>query len=809
MSADADGTGTGLLQLQLYEAVPQHPDNLFPYTRAQPVHIVPSPTGNNEASTRRGRQAHREQLSAHLEGSAKSSLYTLQSQPDVCIQWRLLADRRVLELRPMRWVGNGNEEATQAAEAPMSTWCFETALLDSIVIHDEVDVDGSAAVSVTACSCEGTVYRLSFESVWAISSPAVDVGACTSWYQIEWCREMERQPLLFDGLRARTFVVGCVDASLVWLQWQHTGAPGSLQGVVVEKVSSSSGILKSVKGFLPRILRRGGSNIEDDEAPSRLVSFAVTQVLDGSAQYAVTLSRDRRLRFWSSSSAGSACQHEEQLPQLDVQGSPLPADPHGAAAHLLLDASTRNYVRIISHSASIYSRDSEMEPAHDNIFGVLVFVPDEATPYFTLLQVSIDAHGRICDVQTIMYKVCKAANGASQLMADDELVDFQLVFREEEQLSEEDTSPYWTLWALWERAQEAVLTYTYFSLRPSAAGDVRQGFDFEGHPRLGERWYTVLAQRQAMRPTNDGSLIKEVEARLVGEPQAEECEDAGEASPVQAGEISRAFLDHLFHPTRFDRGVLEHALGLYEASARDRGFDFPRAPYEVTASSPQLRTRVALVVGSFLRVETSRTSGALRVDEYHRALFTEWMRYSTLCARIQRSSNAPRALAVCSSTSMVCVVASNAVMVLQAAGEVEWMHALVQQDAGAAVLLSAPEDVLEHYSNLAPCDARAEVAKLLAAAGYLSQSVDGGRLLALTHEMASDAGGEMLVSFETRAAELFEKHVSASITAKHVRHAARLLARCRAPGDTLRSLLQVLVQSTDAPVLTLDDDPQS
>ncbi|KAJ2444411.1 hypothetical protein IWW46_002036 [Coemansia sp. RSA 2440] len=826
MSADG-----GSLQLQLYQAVPQHPDNLFSFARTLPVHVVPSPLGNSELSVRRGRLPHREQLAAHLEGSTRSSLYTLQSQPDVCIQWRLLADRRVLELRPMRWVGNGSEPATQSSEEPLSnkseaaacttsSWCFETGLLDNVVIHDEADMDGNSQVSITVCSCDGIIYRLSFDSVWDISSDTVDVNACTSWYQVEWCHEAERRPLLFDGLKARTFVVGCLDSSLVWLQWQHTGgAQGSLQGYVVERVSSSSGILKSVRGFIPRILRRGGSTVDDDDAPNRLVSFAVTQVLDESAQYVVTLNRDRRLRFWSSST-GSTCQHEEQLPQLDVLGSPIPADPHGSNPPPLLNVSTRNYVRIISHSMSVYSHDSELVSSQDNVFGVLVFVPDEATPYFTLLQVSIDPHGRICDVQTIMYKVCKATNGASQLMADDELVDFQLAYHEEEQVrlvegpggqivEEEAASPYWTLWALWERANEPVLTYTYFSLRPSALGDVHSGFDFEGHPRLGERWYTVLAQQQALRPTNDGSQIKEVEARLAStSDDSDELAELGTGA-VQASEISKAFLDHLFHPIRFDRGVLEHALGLYEASARDRGFDFPRAPYAVTASSLQLRHRVATVVGSFLRIEASRTNGSLLVDEYHRALFTEWMRYSTLCARMQRTSNAPRSLAVCQSTNMVCILASNTVLVLQSASEVEWMHALVQQDTAATVLLSAPESVLECYSELAPEYARAEVAKLLSAAGYLSRAMTSDRLLALTDEMASDASGEMLVSYETRAAELFEKYANGSISEKHVQHAARLLARCRTPGDTLRNLLHVLVQSTDAAVLTKTDDPQS
>ncbi|KAJ2157215.1 hypothetical protein GGF46_004660 [Coemansia sp. RSA 552] len=843
--ADATGEFPGppaSLQLQLYQAVPQHPDNLFPHARLLPVHAVPSPTTTSGLPAGRARLAHREQLALHLEGSVKSSLYTLRSQPDVCIQWRILGDRKTLELRPMRWLDSEGSELDpegEAAASVTSTWCFETPIIGNVVIYDEADSEGSVGVSVTVCSCDGVIYRLEFPSVWMISSGSIDVNACTSWYQVEWCSEVGRLPVLFDGLGADTLVIGCEDAALVWLQWQHEHqlgqAQGSLQGFVTEKVSSSSGILQSVKGFIPRILRRGGSTLNEDSGDqTRLISFALTQVLDGSVQYAVALSRDRRLRFWSSSS-GSTCQHEELLPQLDILGCPMPSDPHSAPAPLL-DAGSHNYVRVVSYSVSVFSHDSEIDAAQNSVFGVLVFVPDEATPYFTLLQVAIDSQSRISSVQTVMYKACKAANGASQLMADDELVDFQLSHHEElvpqlvegpggHAVEEEVSSSYWTLWALWERAQESVVTYTYFSLRPSAAGDAHRAFQFEGHPVLGERWYTVLSQQQAMRPSNDGSQIKGIEARLArstsaasdevadGSSQEEPDEASSDSKHVQAMDISKAFLDHLFHPVRFDRGVLEHALGLYEASARDRGFDFPAAPYTVTAASPHLRQRVAAVVGSFLRVESGHGNGtaAAAVDGYHRALFTEWMRYSTLCARIQRVSNAPKSLALCSSTGMVGVIGSNAVMVLQAAGEVEWVHALARKDSGAAVVLSAPEGALAYkYPDLASGRARTEVATLLSAASLLTARMGSDRLLALTEEVAGEASGEMLVSYETRAAELFEKYAAESIDAQHVRHAARMLARCHKPRDAIGNLLQALVQSTaTTAMITEADDPQS
>ncbi|KAJ2559530.1 hypothetical protein EV175_000288 [Coemansia sp. RSA 1933] len=825
-TADSGKAGAAEAQLNIYQTVPLHIDNVFPHTRAQAVHRVPSPASASGASEegRHSRPAPADQLLAHLEGNIVGSLYTLQSQPDTCVQWRLLADRRTLELRPLRWIAETAESDTadfQALEdaggetggCVTSSWRFETPILGSVVIADYTGADGRTSVAVSVCAQNGVVYRLAFASVWEISSDSVDVDACTSWYQIEWCREAGGRagghtPVLLDGLDAGRLAVGCEDSSLVWLQWQNIPdeACGSLQGFVTERVTSTSGILRSVTGFFPRILRRGGSTVSDEEnaAGRRLVSFAITQVLDGSVQYAVTLSRDRKLRFWSSSQS-SQCQHEEQLPQLDVLGGVIPADPHGgASATPLLDGSVRKCIRIVSDGLGAWTTDSEIE----SVFGVVVFVPDEAAPYFTLLQVAVSADGHIERVQTVMYKVCKAANGASPLMADDELVDFQLSRHEEMvatlvegpggQAVEEDVpSVYWTLWALWERAQEAVLTHTYFSLSAGSADDSPQ-IQFDGHPVLGERWYSVLAQQHELRPANDGPQIKEIEARLARAQTSPGSGDDLEDSHVQVADISQAFLDHLLHPSRFDRGVLEHALGLYEASARDRGFDFPAQRNHATAASPRLRQRIAAVVGSFLRAEPSPRDGALLVDEYHRAMFTEWMRYSTLCSRMQRAANAPRALALSPATAMVCVVAGTSVAVVQAADAIAWMHALARRDPAAAILLSAPENAISRsYPDLAQGNARAEVARLLSAAAYAAAAIPVDRLSALTDEMAQDASGEILVSLEARATELFDKH-AASFGARQMRHVARLLGLCRAPGETIHNLLHALTDSTGA-----------
>ncbi|KAJ2784767.1 hypothetical protein H4R18_000894, partial [Coemansia javaensis] len=622
MEGPGDGRGGNHLQLQLYKAVPQHPDNIFPYTQFLPEHVVPSPrTGTSGA----GQAAYSDRLAAHVEGSAKSSLYTLSSQPDVCIQWRVLADRRTLELRPMRWVGSddgddddddhgddGQEQGRDEATACVtSTWRFDAPILANVVIaetpgtsEDATTTTTTTAVSVAVCSQDGVMYRLWFPSVWAISSAATAAEACTGWHEIEWCRDSSgsggkaaagRRPVLFDGIGAQALAVVCEDSAVVWLQWRDVaaGARGSLRRFVVERTTSSSGIMQSVRGLLPRLLlRRGGADEGDGGGCERPISFAATQVLDGSVQYAVTLSRDRRLRFWSSA-AGSAWQHEEYLPQLDALGVPVaetatatatathPRAPPPPPPLLPAGDGAQSYVRIVEHSASVLSHDSEMEARRAAAFGVLAFVPDEAAPYFVLLQVAIDGQSRIAGVQTLMYKAAGSSNnhnGGSRLM------DFQLVYHDEvaaalvegpggRAVEEEVASPYWTLWALWERDQEAALAYTHFGLRAEAG---RRGLRFEGHPVLGERWYAALALQPGLRPTGDGPRISEIEARLQREGEEEEEDEEGEddddnsasdSGVVQVAEIAAAFLDHVFHPVRFDRGVVEHALGAYVAAA--------------------------------------------------------------------------------------------------------------------------------------------------------------------------------------------------------------------------------------------------
>ncbi|KAJ1956533.1 hypothetical protein EC988_001297, partial [Linderina pennispora] len=527
----------------------------------------------------------------------------------------------------------------------------------------------------------------------------------------------------------------------------------------------------------------------NDSESNELVSLATTRAPGSTVRFAVTLSRDRKLRFWTSAWA-TTLQHEEQLPLLDLSGNTVSIEPWDSPQQLL-DPRAGNYIRIVSDSRS----ESAVKGCCSPSFCVLVFVCDEAAPYFIMLHVLGDAQGRITDVQPVMRKVCQGMDDASQIMADDELIDFQVsqhdgVVRDGHA---EDSQAYWTLWALWKRSQESVIAYSHFILHHSGAGGLR----CEDHPIFGKRWYTAISPAKSVRPDSGGARVKDIEARL-----AQTVDTGGQSgesdSSVQPLDIEKAFLDHLFNPSRFDRGVLEHALDQYMAWATGHGFDLPAETHEITASNLRLRQRVASAVGSFLQVQTSPKDGSMLVGEYHRSLFTEWMRYSTLCARVQRTCNTPKSLAVCGSTNMVCAVGGNTLHVVQAAGEVECMRAIMESDPAASVLLSVPEYMVAlSYPLLAKGNVRAEIARFLAASSYLAGVMPKDKMLALVDEVAREPSISTLVSYEVRAVELFEKHVAGSVSAKHAQYVGRMLGLCRAPGDTACHILSTLNQSTE------------
>ncbi|KAJ2785092.1 hypothetical protein GGI15_002032 [Coemansia interrupta] len=692
-------------QLRLYQAVPLHVDNLYPYTGKQPFHNVPSPEKPSGTSVAAGDE--HERLARHLEGNIKASLCTLQSQPSTCIQWRILADRHTVELRTLRWVDDGERSDSEASV--VTSWRFSPEVLDNVVVADSAD----GAVSVSVCGKDGVVYTLQFDSPWDIAK-AVDSTACTSWYRMSHGQE----PVEFGGSGSR-LAVACGDGSVVWL---HRRSDGS----VAERAcaAGTGSIIPRVAAFL--MLRRG----QGGDGEARPLSLDVADA--GEGVVGATIGRDRRLRLWT----GDQCAFDEAQPQLDAVGVPLPASPESPAP--LLDGGALVRVQRLADGTGVC---------------VLVYVPDDAAPYFALLVAEV-AGGRLGGVRTLVRRAWRATNGASALMADDRLVDVRVA----------QHNDVWTMWALWERAQAAVVTYTHFSLDADGLA---------GHGVFGERWFAVLAQPAPLQPTAEAPGLLALDARI----RAADAE-------LGAADISRAFLDHVMHPGRFDRGVVRHAVQLYAAAVGR------------TCAGGSLRRRVAGTVGALVRGASEARPAFLR------RVHAEWMRFAQMCGRLQRAAGAPAGLAVCAATQMVCVVGRNVLAPLRPAEEPACLYALAHGDAAAAALLGAPAGSLAAcYPVLA--QAAGAVAGVLAAAAAVGEALGPARVALAGEDLAQDACGQALVALEARAAELYHVHC-AGLTARDRARVARLLGRCGDVSKALRLVLHSLAQPAAAAAVEED-----
>ncbi|KAJ1919418.1 hypothetical protein H4219_002010 [Mycoemilia scoparia] len=841
-------------QLQLFHTVPFYTDNVFPYNPSQSqTHVLPNPyhIGNN---LNPGAQAHGDRMALHLSAAAQSGLYSIRNHADKCISWRVLSDRRTLELRAIKWIttaqgplatdggtkssiGKNINRPSGATEAQkqelehskIGSYVFPAPILPGLTIFDDTY---SGHISVMCCTETGVIYRLSFGSFWEVSKKGWSPDTDSSYYAIERYKGKGgavvsgRNPVGAHVVDANTVLVACADGSLSVISGFITPEEqrGDLKNFVEETNLSSSGVMSSMRQFIPRILGRGNPPDQSISGASQPVALSAISLHSDQVKIGVTLDRDRRLRLWSLQNQ-MACIHTEQLPTLDQKGQPIPHNPEEFTPPLP-DNRVRMYIKPLSSKDSGY---------YEGQFVVAVYVPDSTTPYFTLIEGEVSNSGKLQRIGILMQRTCWSTHGGSPLIAGDDYVDFQVVQRvsaldsqnidatdDGRQDFEGTANRKWTLWALWERDQDSILTYTHFTLKNN--NGTHHPLEYDGDILFGERWYSVIRESSASKPTATGGKISSIDFYSAETLDAQEeiskdgeiSENGTNVASQLAAEITDAFMSHLFDPLRFDRGVLAHSLALYEQSVKDRGHSLPAlsksSGLPPLASQPGLYSRAASVVGSFLRVEVSREDGTLLVSDYRRALYTEWMRYATLCSRLQRGANVPCALSFCVETQMLTIVRGNSLAPLQTAGEVEWMCAVMSGDPAASILQNAPSSLLvSSYPELAPKNARTEVARLLSASAYVSRILGPDCVAFFTHEVTQMPLNSLCVPLDFAMVEQFEalKLSASTWNQAHVRRTIRLLRYCEAPSQTIIEILRVLVLSSLPSAETYIYDEQS
>ncbi|KAA1130822.1 hypothetical protein PGTUg99_023877 [Puccinia graminis f. sp. tritici] len=460
-----------------------------------------------------------------------------------------------------------------------------------------------------------TLYRLKFSYPQLFYSELFEEDWLTD-YEVE--EIINRQVILTHGIDSNNLIISSSDGILTHLSWGKLIGINENYGWKTSNLSYNRS--SALWNFLPTSWSSSAvassktissSAHEWIATPTSTISIAshLTAGSNGEDAWLFTISRDRKLKAWSLTTG--LCLKE------------LPLDHHSLASlssttktisttttndhqqDLLLPAAPRPLARFI------YSDEGD-DPSYEGF--LILFVPSPVSPSFVTYGLSLTAENQFKDLVLLEERRCDW-NGKNGLQMG-ELRDFQI--------SKVDlsigftTSPSkqrpWGLWAVWddEIGGEGILQYTILHETRNWQESVRTS------------WVTI--QPPDRRTPWNSSFFDEL---LANDPSSS---------------VTEVFIDHLFRPGHFSSSDLEYALETYETSLES---DDDQPAVEMDNSVYEsLEEKICAVVGSKVKLEISKQTGAPMIEGYHRKLRIEWLKFATMCAESRASSLWPIELAV-------------------------------------------------------------------------------------------------------------------------------------------------------------------
>ncbi|KAJ1985732.1 hypothetical protein H4R33_003798 [Dimargaris cristalligena] len=580
--------------------------------------------------------------------------------PGAFISWRIVGQGRGLDLRLVHWQQPAplGHSIAEAADIPLATVGPKpTDRSPATPMDTQLHLRFPSPLLPAPTFCvypahrslvlwlglaSGFVVRLSFKAPYFFDASGLQLHQ-GQVHALSSVVQSKRAAVMIHGINHYQVVVGCHDGVAHLLD---AGA-----GPFQETELNAAGLFSQVKTLLPMMAHRlfqgpgptaagGPSDFGYSVTPLtsewQTISFAT---LDTSAylpvpqsrlghNYVLSLSRDRKLRVWSADRG--QCVRTVALPFINTHGAVEEGPATREHQALLLSAIPRPYVQVVP---------APLTRAYGSVrartFYVVVYVPDEALPYFVVYRGEVapaDGSLAVLDYQT--HRLCP--HGPSERPAErylGELADFRISAPDAVLHSPESPSagpPGCMLWALWETGSDPhrrlALTYCPLSLASGLQPD--------------ERWARVL------NPPHPDVVdpAAHLEARLVdldqGHP-APRTTPPGYSDLVYARQLAEVFLEYLFYPGRFAWSTLTHALGRYQCAFRST-----RKALVQPGTAEPLQARLFATVGVFLSLRPHDSDGTLDVAGYRRQLRTEWMRYLTLCSQLQTTLETPRGLVV-------------------------------------------------------------------------------------------------------------------------------------------------------------------
>ncbi|PLW49745.1 hypothetical protein PCASD_01568 [Puccinia coronata f. sp. avenae] len=613
------------------------------------------------------------------------------------------------------------EELQQHQLEPQST----TATEAEGEVNDEDEEHANNLLIILILTENYTLHRLKFRYPRLFHSELFEEDWLTS-YEVE--EIINRQVILSHGIDANNLIISSSDGTLTHLSW------GKLIGINDNYGWKTSNLClnrSSLWNFLPTSWSSSSSSAilssktisssahEWVATPTSTISIAshITAGASGEDAWLFTISRDRKLKAWSLTTG--LCLKELSLQHSLITSSTnsdLSSNQNNHHNSLLLPAAPRTLARFI------YS-DQGDDPSYEGF--LILFIPSPVTPSFVTYGLSLTGENQFRDLVLLEERGCDWNQNTRLKMS--ELRDFQ-ISKVDLSISY-TTSPSqqrpWGLWAVWDddMGGEGIIQYTVLHETRNWQESVRT------------QWLTI--QPPDRKAPWNSSYFDEL---LANNPSSS---------------VTQVFIDHLFRPGHFSFSDLEYAMDTYECTLEVEEID--NGLYET------LQEKICALVGSNIKLEISSHTGVPMIEDYHRNLRIEWLKFATMCAESRASSLWPIELALDADRQQVFVNGRRSITTLVLIDTASLLSQLVQSvNCGETppLLNQQVSGIDQFHPLLSNLNNRLDLVSLVSAIDCLISGLSHGQVIKpLEDDLAQAVRRPMKFSMVEFAEELFNRRL--------------------------------------------------
>jgi len=674
---------------------------------------------------------------------------------------------------------------------------LQTGLISSSICADHNDdSENGATLRILALDSENTIHA------WRITNDGDDIQHTQLELNIISSKASASSGI-YNGASLVGLAVAGQDGTMIHVEYD--GQAHSFLSQQTMRVPST--------GIGLRNFWAGRSGASSSQEAAAVLCLEASSSYGGGEQgrtlsgYLFSVSRDRRLRIWSS--LNNSAVESINLPSAPLTMEIVPASTTldasaSTSSSSLLSASPRPLIRYVPPSKTL-------ESPH-----LLVHIPTSQaqTSFFILYTLSTDDDGQLVSIAASQEIPCDFAISTAS-GNDATLVDFQVVA---------DTEGRYELWTLWNENGQGVMRVkglhlgsakdtegSAIALRArspsSEPGDVSVDVYLAGSSHTS--WRSVHpSQSQDAPPLSVPSshfdkLFSQLSSPSLDQPSENLSlqEQKYQLQHRARTAASESFLKHIFYPGRYSLFNIRRGLAEYLSSASSSSS--PQLP-ESTESASIAQT-ILDIVGSSVAIPTDSQTGALQIQPFLKAYKTEWLKYVTLVEEGRREGVTPLALASLGSGRGVLAISRGGQAVAASREGLQALHASLQESTeivpGSVTLLGYSND-LERQSH---------IVQALQTAYRFTESLfisDQDALLNFERAAREAVTAPLVNALEDVAADVYEATLEHLIDDETV-ESLTLHLRELAEGQNLVELLTSALRALSAaPGKSTDDDEE-